>query len=67
MSPLDPEKGWEILLCQKCGYAVEKCRLTRYFLFCPICRRQGRQVRLVDRYVVHVPENKILAPLKERK
>lgn len=64
--PLDPEKGWEILFCPNCGYAVEKCRVTRNFIDCPLCERKGQQVRLEDRFVVHIPENKVLKPLSGR-
>jgi len=62
MSPLDGEKGWEILFCLDCGYAVEKCQLTRTWILCPLCLRKGEEVELVDRFVVHVPENKVLKP-----
>ena len=64
MTPLDGKKGWEIRFCLECGYAIEKCTLTRYFNYCPLCqKRRNIQVRLVDRFVVHVPENKVLIPL----
>ena len=62
MKQLNPEQGWEILFCEKCGYAVEKCRVTRNFTYCLICGRRGQQVSLVDRFVVHIPENKVLKP-----
>lgn len=63
--PLDPEQGWEIFFCQKCGYAVEKCKLTKNFDYCPLCERRGQQTKLVDRFVIHIPENKVLSPLRK--
>jgi hypothetical protein len=62
MSPLDGEKGWEILFCEKCGYAIDKSRVTRTWTVCPLCLRKGKESQLVDRYVVHYPENKVLKP-----
>lgn len=59
---LDPVAGWEVLWCPECGYALEKCRLTRNFVLCPICARKGKRVKLEERYVVHYPENKVLKP-----
>lgn len=60
---LNKERGWEAKFCPVDGYAIEKCNLTKYITSCPVCQRDGRQTRLVDRFVVHVPENKILSPL----
>jgi hypothetical protein len=62
MSPLDGWKGWEILFCPVCKYAVEKCRVTQNWQYCPYCERKGRESRLVDRFVVHYPESKVLKP-----
>lgn len=63
---LSKERGWEVKFCPVDGYAVEKCQVARYFTNCPVCQRDGRQTRLVDRFVVHVPENKVLTPLSGR-
>jgi len=61
---LDKE-GYEIKFCLKCGYAIERCERTKDFIICPLCRRKDIQSVLVDRFVSHVPENKVLAPLRE--
>lgn len=59
---LDKE-GWEIKLCLKCGYALERCELTKRFNACPLCQRKNIKSTLVDRFVTHVPENKVFTPL----
>ena len=59
---LDKERGFEVKFCPQCSYAIERCDLTRYFIYCPLCQRNNIETRLVDRFVVHVPENKVLAP-----
>jgi len=61
------KEGWEIKLCLKCGYALEKCELTKHFSACPLCQRENIRSILVDRFVTHVPENKVLTPLAERR
>jgi hypothetical protein len=67
MSPLDGERGWEILFCQTCGYAIEKCQLIATWRFCPLCEKKGLKVPLVDRYVVNYPECRVLKPKDERR
>jgi len=64
-SRLDKE-GWEIKFCLKCGYALERCELTKHFSACPLCLRKDIQSTLVERFVTHVPKNKVLTPLAER-
>lgn len=64
--PLNPYKGWEVLLCPECAYAIEKCKVTRYIIYCPYCERKGREVKLVDRFVVHYPVNKVVKPMVGR-
>lgn len=43
---------WPCLFCHACGYAVELCRRTRDFSFCPVCLKQGKRnplERLINR------------------
>jgi len=61
------KEGWEIKFCLKCGYAVERCEFTRHFSVCPLCAKNGTQSKLQDRFVTHVPENKVVAPLAEKR
>jgi len=58
----DAEQGWEVSFCTECGFAIEKSWPTRKVTSCPLCRRRGKEVKLVDRFVVHRPENKVLVP-----
>ena len=59
----DGERGWEILYCEYCGYAIDKSGPAINWKLCPLCVVKGRgEHKLVDRYVVHRPENKILKP-----
>lgn len=60
------KEGWEIKLCLKCGYALERCEITKHFTACPLCRRKNIKSMLLDRFVTHVPENKVLIPLIEK-
>jgi len=54
--------GWEVAFCPRCGYAVEKCYITRLFTICPVCLRRGKTVSLVDRFIIHNPDYKVLRP-----
>jgi hypothetical protein len=67
MKNLSATEGWEIAFCPQCGYAVEKCRWTQFFTTCPLCLKQDKEVKLVDRFVVHFPENKVMRPLDEQR
>lgn len=64
--PLLGREGWEIKFCLKCGYAIEKSAITEKITHCPVCNKKGVESKLVDRFVVHYPENKVIAPLAER-
>ena len=64
--PFNPEEGWEILYCPKCSYSIENSWMTRNFKICPLCQRRGDEVGLVDRFVIHCPENKVITPLAGR-
>jgi rubrerythrin len=37
------------LFCPECGYAVEFCRQTRNFHYCPLCLREGKESLLEQR------------------
>lgn len=58
----DAEQGWEVRFCQNCGFAIEKSQATQSVASCPLCRQRRREVKLVDRFVVHRPVNKVSAP-----
>ncbi len=55
----DSVKGWEVLFCIKCGYAIDKCEHTVTWDYCPLCTRKGQQSKLEVRYVRHAPVNEI--------
>lgn len=63
--PFNSEQGWEILFCPGCGYSIEASVVTTNFKICPVCRRKGDEVELVDRFVLHRPVNKVLSPLEQ--
>lgn len=42
-------KEWGILFCPECGYAIELCKRTRNFHYCPLCLREGKETALVKR------------------
>lgn len=59
----DPMEGWEAKFCPGCGYAIPACKQTKDLHRCPLCQEEGKEIKLVDLYVVHQPENKVIWPL----
>ena len=40
--PVEP-----LLSCPECHYAISDCYLTKNFVNCPVCKKGGREVKLV--------------------